>query len=220
MALPGKPTLGELRAELLSRLGFAAQGAAAGTLITTVDSYLKRGQEYLYWKYDFNELRRIHDYTVNPGQVLYDWQDDMEPRRLISVQVLFNGVWEPLSEGIEWQHDTYVDSRYHPQRYDRRDQLEIWPEPDSDYTLRVEYFQRLARFEQDGDRCTIDDALLFNYALGKAKRHYNQPDAQDYFDEVADLLRRLKSGEHGHKRYVVGEIPGAPLPKPKVVDYT
>ncbi len=220
MALPGKPTLGELRAEVLARLGFAAQGAAAGNLVTTVDSYLKRAQDYLYWKYDFKELRRLRDIAVNPGQTLYDWPDDMEPRRLVSVQVLDNGIWVPLEEGIEYFHDTVADTRFHPRRFDRRDQLEIWPQPDASYTLRIEYYQRLARFTQDGDRCTIDDALLFNYALAKAKRHYNQPDAQDYFDEVADLLRRLKSGEHGHKRYVVGEKPGTPMPRPKVIDYT
>ncbi len=219
MALPGKPTLGELRAEVLARLGFAAQGAAAGNLITTVDSYLKRAQDYLYWKYDFRELRRVRDITVNPGQTLYDWPDDMEPRRLVSVQVLDHGIWVPLEEGIEYFHDTVADTRFHPRRFDRRDQLEIWPQPDASYTLRVEYYRRLGRFAQDGDRCTIDDALLFNYALAKAKRHYNQPDAQDYFDEVADLLRRLKSGEHGQRRYVVGDKPGTPMPRPKVIDY-
>jgi len=219
MALPLKPTLGELRAELLSRLGFGAQGAAAGNLMRDADSYLRRAQNYLYWKYDFNELRQTFDYTVNPGQTLYDWRDDMAPRQIISLRVLYNTIWHPLQEGIEYFHDTVVDTRYYPQRYDRRAQLEIWPQPDAVYSLRVEYYQRLARFTQDGDRCTLDSDLVFNYALAKAKRHYRHPDASDYFDEVADFLRRLKSAEHGNKRYVVGEKPGAPMPRPVVVDY-
>ncbi|MDH5572495.1 MAG: hypothetical protein OEY89_12070 [Gammaproteobacteria bacterium] len=219
MALPLKPTLGELRAEIMSRLGYGAQGAASGAMITTINSYLKRGQEYLYWKYNFNELRKIHDWTLNAGQTLYDWPDNMEPRQLIQLRVLVSSEWQPMTEGIEYQHDTVVDSRSYPCRYDRRAQLEIFPQPDISYTLRGEHYQRLNRFTQDGDRCTIDDTLLFNYALAKAKRHYKQDDAKDYFDEVADMLKKLKAAVHGNKRYIIGEKDSAPVSKPSVIDY-
>ena len=219
MALPAKPTLGDLRTEIMSRLGYGSQGAAAGAMITVINSYLRRGQEYLYWKYEFNDLRKTHDWTLNAGQTLYDWPDDMEPRRLIELRVLVSGSWQPMTEGIEYQHDTVADSRSYPCRYDRRAQLEIFPQPDTSYTLRGEYYQRLNRFTQDGDRCTIDDTILFNYALAKAKRHYRQADAQDYFDEVADLLRKLKGAAHGNKRYIIGKEDSAPMPKPQVIDY-
>ena len=219
MALPAKPTLGELRAELLARLGYGSQGAAAGTMVTTVGSFLKRAQEYLYWKYNFNELRLLYDYTINAGQTLYDWRDDMDPDKLIELRIYYINTWLPLDEGIEYYHDTVADTRYYPQRYDRRAQLEIWPQPDKQYTLRVEYYKRLDRFIQDGDRCTINETILFNYTLAKAKRHYKQDDAQDYFDEVADMLKQLKKAVHGNKRYVVGEMPNAVTPRPVTIDY-
>ena len=217
MALPLKPTLGELRAEVLGRLGFASQGAGAGAIVTTVDSYLRRSQEFLYWHYDFPELRRVDDVLTAAGQTLYDWLDNMEPRQLIEVRVLFNGLWLPMDEGVEYFHDTVADSRYYPRRYDRRAQLEIWPQPDAVYTMRIEHYQRLDLFAQDSDRCTIDDSILFNYALGKAKRHYRQPDAKDYIDESAALLRKLKGAAHGNKRYIVGQKETQPLPMPVVV---
>lgn len=219
MALPLKPTLGDLRAEFLSRLGFAAQGAAAGVLVNTANSYLKRAQEYLYWKYDFNELRKTHDWTLNTGQTIYDWPDNMEPRQLIELRALVNGWWLPMYEGIDYQHDTFVDSQSYPTRYDRRAQLEIYPEPDVTYTMRGEFYERLGRFTQDADRCTIDDVLIFNYALAKAKRHYKQNDAQDYADEVADLLKKLRKAAHGNKRYIIGKNELVHEPKPQVIDY-
>jgi len=219
MALPVKPNLGELRSELLVRLGFVSQGAGAGAAVPVVDSILKRAQTYLYWKYDFNELRQTYDWAVQVGQTLYDWPDEMEPRQLIQLRVLYNGDWQPLDEGIEFQHDTVVTTRYYPRRYDRRAQLEIWPQPDNAYTLRGEHYKRLAPFTQQQHRCTIDDNILFAYSLGQGKLHYRQNDAQTFIDEAADLLLTLKGAAHGQKRYRMGNPQQTSTPRPVVVDY-
>ena len=217
MPLPAKPTLGTLRAELLTRLGFASQGASAGNIVASANSFLQRAQEQLYWEYDFEELRLTHDYTTGIGQTLYDWQDNMEPRQILQLRVYVTNTWIPLEEGIEYQHDTYVGTRYYPQRYDRRAQLEIWPEPDKAYTLRCEYYKRLGAFSQDGDRCTVDDSVLFLLALANAKAHYRQADAQTYYDQFAALKRKLRGRNHGNKRYIIGERPDAATPKPIVI---
>lgn len=219
MALALQHTLGELRSEMITRLGFGAQGAAAGNIAVTVDSFLRNAQNYLYWKYEFNVLRKTYNWTAVAGQTLYDWPDDMEPRKAIGLRVLFNGIWQPMAEGIDYYHDTVVDTRYVPRRYDRRAQLEIWPQPDGTYTIRADYYQRLVRFTQDNDRCTMDDHLVFTLALGRAKRHYKHDDAQDYFNEITDLTRQLQLAAHGDKRYVVGEVVETPEPRPVVIDY-
>lgn len=218
MALPLKATLGELRAELLGRLGYAAQGARAGALVTTVDSYLKRAQSYLYWKYEFPELRLTYDWSTAKGQTLYDWPDNMEPRQLIELRVLYSDIWHPMREGIEYDHDSVVDTQYYPRRYDRRAQLEIWPQPDGIYTMRGEYYQRLGRFTQDNDRVTLDEDLVFTLALARAKRHYKHPDAADYFEEIKDRRRQLQGAAHGNKRYFVGREETEAQPKPVVVE--
>ena len=204
MALPLKATLGEMRAELLSRLGMASQGAAAGNMVPTVNSYLQRSQQFLYRKYEDLELRIIEDINTAAGQTLYDWLDTMDPRQIIELRVLYSGVWHPMKEGIEFFHDTVADTRYFPRRYERRAQLEVWPEPDGVYTLRIEHYQRLGQFTQDGDRCTINEELLFEWTLGRLKRHYKHDDAKDYIDTASELLRQMQGSIHGNKRYLPG----------------
>jgi len=218
MALPVKPTLGELRAELLTRLGFAAQGAAAGNIVPAADSFLRRAQEFLYWHYDFNELDKEYDWTLNSGQTKYDWPDDMDPRQATIFRVKENEEWFALKEGIEYYHDTYLNAYTYPVRYDRKEQLEIYPVPDKQYTLRCDYYVRLGRFTQDNDRVTIDDYLVLTYALAKAKAHYKHADAKSYVDDVSAMLRKLKGKAHGDKRYFMGRTNEVEvLPRPRVV---
>lgn len=219
MALPAKKTLGTLRAELLGRLGFASQGAAAGNLVPAADSFLQRAQEFIYWHYNFNELKKTYDWSINAGQTLYDWPDDMDPRQATILRVLQDGQWFPLTEGIEYYHDTDVDTRTYPQRYDRKAQLEIYPQPDEAYIVRSDYYSRLGRFTQDNDPCTVDDFLIFNYALAKAKAHYKHQDAQSYVDDVSTMLRKLRVKAHGDKRYFMnGKGDSKIMPKPVVVE--
>lgn len=218
MALPLQPTLGTMRQELLDRLGFASQGASAGNIVASANSFLVRAQEHFYWKYDLEVLRLTYDWTTGTGQTLYDWQDNMEPRQLLQLRVYVAGRWIPLDEGIEYNQDSYVGTRYYPQRYDRRAQLEIWPEPDQAYTLRGEFYQRLGRFSEDGDRCTVDNYPVFLFALANAKAHHGQQDAQVYFDQLKDIERKLKKRNLGEKRFRVGDKPQDALPRPVVVE--
>lgn len=219
MALPLKKTLGELRAELITRLGFGAQGSAAGAIIGIADSFIQNAQSDIYEEYDLKELIKAYDYTTGVGQTLYDFRNDMNHLRIRSVQVQYNDFWIPLEEGIEYYHDTNVDRQFYPRRYDIRSQLEIWPEPDAAYTLRVEYIQNLEQFTMDNNRATIDDRLIFNRALWNAKDHYGQEDAKNYLDAYNKRLSRLKYHNHTNKRYVVGKKPAEALPKPVVIDY-
>ncbi len=212
---PDKATLSELRTKLLSGLGFSAQG----TVIPIANSFLARAQEYLYWEYEFNELRLVTDYTTGVGETLYDYHDTVHPDQIIEVRVLYNDVWIPMEEGIEYYHDTVVGNRYYPRRFDRRAQLELWPEPDAQYAFQVEHYQRLGRFTQNSDRCTVDEFLILNLALAWAKEHYGQDDAATYYKMVEINLKRRRRATHGEKRYVVGAVERSPLPKPVVVDY-
>lgn len=217
MALPLLPTLGELRAELLSRIGMASQGAAAGAMVTTVGSFLKRTQEYLYYEFEFPILRKKDDVSSAAGQTLYDWLDNIDPAQIIEVRTLVSGQWLKLTEGIEYQHDTVVDSRSWPRRYDRFAQLEIFPEPDGIYPLRIEHYERLGQFTQDGDRCTLDDNLLFNFTLGLMKQHYGHDDAATYLDMAERRRKKLQHKAIGNKRFVVGQKVPVYQPDPVVV---
>lgn len=201
MALPAKKTRDTLKQDIIDLLGFSS---ASANVANVIDKFLITSQNTLYWQYDFNELRKKTTIATVAGTTLYDWPDDVEPRKLISIAALVQGEYIPLTEGIDWVHDGIADLQYFPQRYDRLNQLEIWPQPDQVYTLHLEYYQRLGDFAAGTDVCTLDDELVFLSALVKAKARYNQADVEIYAQEFKALLRKLRVDAHGEKRYFVG----------------
>lgn len=223
MALPLKRTLGELRSELSARLGFGAQGGS-GVNQVLLNSFLQTAQDGLYWQYDFEELRKTTEdaaadnIVTGVGQTLYDYPDDCEPRRIIEVAVSYQETWQILKEGIDARHDSVAATQSYPLRFDRRQQLEIWPQPNGQYPLRIEYYQRPSRFTQDGDRATVDDGLVLLHALVSAKLHYRQPDAQVYSDQLTAMLGRLRRGAVGKKRFMRGSGYSEPVPRSEVSD--
>lgn len=217
MALPTKRSLGSLRQELRDRLGFAAQGAQAGPNTATMDSFLRQAQVMLYWEFDWKYLILTTNITTNQGQSFYDWPNDVDPDRLITVVLVDNAastpnIW-PLVEGIDWAHDNYNTPQGRAERYERRDQIEIWPEPDSaNYEIRLEYIKRLGAFTIDTDKATIEEDVILLFAIAAAKAHYRHPDASLYISQTDRFLRRLKGNNMGHKRFIRngGQIHGDP----------
>ena len=160
-----------------------------------------------YWQFDWRHLISVDkSITTNQSQTLYDWPDTVDPDRLISVLAQdtsssLPNIY-PLIEGIDWPHDNYTTRETKPSRYERREQIEIWPVPDSaNYKIWLEYVQRLGRFTQDADRATIDEDIILLHAISNAKSHYGHPDSQVYIQQLNALLQRLKSGGMGSKRY-------------------
>lgn len=218
MALPAKRSLGALRDIVQARLGFGAMGAATGLNITLIDSWLYSAQYYLYWQYEFPELRQIYDWTTAAGQTLYDFPDVMEPRMILDMRVSYNGVWVPMKEGIDYEHDTVVDTRFYPRRFDRFAQLELWPQPDGIYTVRCDHYKRLGAFAVDVDKATVDDELILMLATSMGKAHYRQPDADFYQKTLNDTLRKLRKKSKGNKRFFRNGVEMEAMPKPVVVE--
>jgi len=210
MALPVKRNLGSMRQEMRDRLGFAAMGAQAGPNAAIIDSFLRQAQVMLYWEWDWKYLIKTTNITTQIGQNFYDWPSDVDPDRLISVVAVDNGSSTPnifpLVEGIDWAHDNYNTPATRPERYERRSQIEVWPEPDSaQYEIRLEYIQRLGAFTVDADLATIEEDVIIMFALVAAKAHYRHPDAGIYGQQTERFLRRLKGKNLGNKRFVRGD---------------
>jgi hypothetical protein len=209
-------TLGDLRAELIRRLGFGASGASAGVITATVDSFLFNAHVQLYNAHDWKRLRAYEDKTLGVGQYLIDYPDDANEERINDIQVLVNGVWRPVEAGIKHSDYTYQDNTSYPARYEFYEQIEFLPKADQEYTVRIWYIKALTRFSQDADRCMIDDNLVFLHALANAKLHYKQADGQIYMNQLETLLSNLKTNSWTRKTFSRGgdELP---LVKPKVV---
>jgi hypothetical protein len=200
--MPGRyRTLGELRAELLARLGMGAMGASGGANSVLIDSFLRNGQAQLYRAQDWRHLTAYADITTGVGQNQYDYPNACErDQRVLRVEVQQSGLWTPLCEGIETGMWSTMDTQSIPTRYERFAQLLIYPKSDAAYTLRVWYVADLGRFTQASDESTLDDEMVLLHALANAKAHYRQPDAATYQGQLNSLLGQLRGDSFGSNR--------------------
>ena len=192
-------TLGDLRDVLRARLGFGAQGSSGGANQTLLDSLLQNGQVQLYWLQDWRHLTAYEDFTTGVGQTLYDYPADCEnDRRILRLEVNYSGQWSQLSEGISTSMRSTVSTRSVPCRYERFDQIELYPEPDvATYTVRAWYVKDLQPFVDDSDRATIDDQMILLHAVANGKAHYRQPDAKVYEGQLNTLMSSIRGQSFG-----------------------
>jgi hypothetical protein len=221
-------TLGELRARLMRRLGFAAQVANPPPgMADLLDDFLRDAQSQLYRRFSSLRTERFFRWTMQPGVRFYGVRanDDGDEcnLRLDPYRITWAGIedergsWIPLIKGIPPTY--YTAPLLHdgiPARYEIRQCIEVFPPPDREYVLRVKGHFGLQPFAADDDQSTIDSDAIFLYALGMAKRHYGQPDGGDYVSQAFSYVGALVAGSHQTARYVprAGELP--PLPRPRM----
>ncbi len=186
-------TLGELRSELLARLGMGGQGASGGAAATLSDSFLRNGQHQLYWAQDWKHLTAYEDVPLGVGQTLLDYATAAtRDRRILRIETYFGGQWRLLTEGIRTEDWNTMTTQSYPLRYDRYAQIQFYPEPDAIYTVRQWYVRDLGRFTQTGDEASLDDEMVLLHAIANGKAHYRHPDAQVYQGQLSTLLASLR----------------------------
>lgn len=75
-------------------------------------------------------------------------------------------------------------------------QLEVYPEPDQEYFVRMDYYRLHNKFTEDDDVCPIyPERLVFLHALANAKAYYNQPDAQVFYTQLDQLLMKIRGNQ-------------------------
>lgn len=214
-------TLETLRGIVSARLGFGAQGASIGANKTLIDSMLQNAQSQLYWMQNWKKLTKYSDQTIGLDQYLVDYPADANHERILAVAVNIGSgsdQWRPLKEGIAVEHYNTQSSNAYPQRYERYQQIEVWPKCDTTRTLRIWYVQALADFTADADTATIDDEMILLHATATAKAHYRQPDAGIWSSQLESLLARIRGTAFGNRRFhAPGKDDFEPLPRPQVV---
>lgn len=224
-------TLAALRTDILTELGFATQAANPPPGMTAlVNSWLIRGQQFLYRRYSQLHTRRMFRWKVNPGQRFYSLKDNdedvlcdfqMDPIKTIEwagIQDSRN-VWYPLVEGIPPQLYTMIDKPWRPARYEIRQCIELYPAPDQTYWLWMKAHFGLMTFASDDDFTTIDATLLFLHALSVAKAHYGKPDANNVQAMANAYRKELIAGTHGTNKYVPGTIAVPPAVRPTLIQF-
>ena len=200
-------TLGDLRSELMARLGMGAQGAS-GAGQTLMNSLLRNGQHQLYHAQDWKHLQDYADKTLGVAQNLLDYPTAgtfdatvgcARDRRLLKVETYIGGQWRCLTEGIDTQHWNLMGTQSWPARFERYAQLLIYPKADAIYTVRVWFVRDLGRFTQDNDAATLDDEMILLHAVTNGKAHYRHPDAKLYEGQLSQLMATLRG-----KTFAVG----------------
>lgn len=216
--MPLYRTLGEIRADIQAMCGFGATGAAAGVNLRVIDGFIRTAQSQLYWAGAHRVLQTYVTTEIGASQTLLDYPEELHPERITQVSVKFSGVWSPpLLRGIDPEHYTHQDNPGPPSRYELYDQIEFWPESDAVYEVRIWGMKPLERLTQDSDRTTLDSDLVQSVALGMAKAHYRQPDAQFYVDQATTILASLKSSQWTGRVYNPRQATTQTMPKPQVV---
>ncbi|WP_273430483.1 hypothetical protein [Chitinibacter tainanensis] len=189
-------TLGEVRSELQTRLGFGMSGSAGIVNSPIIDSFIRAAQDALYEECEWAELQRAVEFTGGTEQVLFDYPADCNVEKVRLFAVKDNGQYYPLAQGISLGTRNAAGAiLQRPFCYMKAAQLEVFPIPDRQYTYRIEYTAALAPLVSDNDRLSINSRMVFLSALVKAKYHYRQPDAQVYEQELQKHIQRIKAGQ-------------------------
>lgn len=201
-------TLGELMTELRARLGFMTQGSASKNNEVVMKSFLQEAHDYVYGELMPTDMRKKTIIRIKPGSVNYDWHNDQEDEIIEPGAV--KGVWlivsptlrDPLLQGITEIDRSFSTMRQRPQKYDTiNGQCELWPIPEREYDLLVEYTAPKGRFDRMSDRASVKDRLVFLYALSLAKAHYRHPDANAAASTFTNMLNKEKMRQKENYRY-------------------
>lgn len=211
-------TLETLRAEILARLGMGGMGPSGGANQALIDSFLRNGQAQLYRLQDWRHLIAYEDKTLGVGQNEIDYPNACErDQRVLRVEYPYNGQWTQLCEGITTEMWSNMETLSYPARYERYEQILLYPKADQLYTVRVWFVKDLAPFTENGDNATLDDEMILLHALANAKAHYRQPDAQTYQGQLDTLLARLRGQSFGSNGVYRREHRGDVERRPAVV---
>lgn len=218
-------TLGNLRARVIRRLGYAAQAASPPPgMADLIDDFIRSAQQFIYRSLRGTEgaFERFFEWTLTAGDRFYDLEANTDActKKVNQGQITgvwiedLNGSWFPLTRGIDPVWFTTIDQPGIPCRYDIRQEIEVYPAPDQAYKLHVKGRFKLTQFTDDDDPCCVDSEILFLNALSRAKNHYQQPDAGDVASEARALLQLAVAASHGNRRYIPGAESAPVIPKP------
>lgn len=229
MTYPVYQTKGQIRADVLARVGYGGLGAAAGNFVPYLDDLLVEAQETIFELLPDEKRKQefLFSTVIVPAPVTYyDVPANMDLEQIEYFGVFIVNRWIPVKQGIYLAHDSLNDIQTYPRKYDIRlnptvgyTQIEIWPEPDDVYQMKIKAETLLTPFVADGDLCSIDPRLIKLYAIAYAKAHLGKADAKQAMAAWELRLRRLKAKTHGNERYVRGvrNDYDTSNPRPKVV---
>lgn len=210
-------TLGELVTKLRIATRHDPNPALSQNMAPLFEQTLRDVQERLYDEFDWPFLKVQRDKALGAGQRYCDLPDDMNLERIIAVDVLVGGIWEPVERGVTLDHysasNSDLNARRDPiERWDVVDtgdgeQIEVWPLPTSNgTTIRFSGIRNLKPLVEQSDTADLDDQLIVLFASGEILAGKNDPDAQMKLQQGKNRLNTLQSRttKTRHNGFVLG----------------
>ncbi len=196
-------------------------------------SFLQDAQRQLVRRYEAARMDRWFTWNLVQGVRFYDLPRNLEKKadtpcdktidqlaiKWVGIQ---NGsVMAPMRKGIPNTMVGYTSQVGYPCYYDIKQCIEVWPAPSaSTGQLRIRAGFKLGPFEDDADQPSLDEELVFLFALANGMAHFKRPDAQSVMAQFSVYLADLVADSHGTARYVPGQNREADMiytePKPSV----
>lgn len=197
--------------------------------ISFVTNALKDAQRQIIRRYPAVRMDRWFSWTLTEGERFYDFPDNDEQsaaepcaKLIDTLSIKWIGVTRDetrteLRRGVPPQVLDMTTTGW-PSHYEIKQCIELWPAPSAtEGTLRIRAGFLASDFTEDTDRPSIDDELVYLFALANCKAFYKQPDAG--FAQFEVHLQGVVAGSHGPNRYIPGRSQGGGVyvePRPTV----
>lgn len=195
-------TLGELITKLRIAARYDPNPALSKNMVALFTQTLQDTQERLYDEFNWPFLKVQRDKALAPGERYYDVPADMNLERIIAVDVLVGGIWQPVERGISLDDysncNSDLDARRDPvERWDVVDtgdgeQIEVWPVPASAGTLRFSGIRKLKALVDESDRADLDDQLIVSFSAAEVLAGRNDNEAQLKLSQGTNRLKLLQ----------------------------
>lgn len=219
--------LGDLRARIMRRLGYAAQASnPPAAMKDLIDDFINDAQDWVAREYPATRHDHIFTWQMQVGQRFYGIESQTDPPldvRIDPLAISWAGasqndtVWLPLIYGID--PCLYAaNAGGPPAYYQLHGGIEVWPPPtDATWKVRIKAKILPEHMKADGEYCSVDSNAIFYMALANAKAHYGKSDAGNYMSMLREYVANITAGSHGTRRYQPGGADMRPAVPPRLI---
>ena len=208
MSLTAPMTLGEIRDEVLVRVGAASQGNLGTRWHAKVESFVRSSLRQLFVEASWTVLKKTTTAALVVDDRVVDWPDDSEPGSIISIVVVDDEDNQyQLAPGLRPnERESARTPSGRPMLYTYTDgDIEIYPAPTEKYVgLIIDYtMSETVPIEADDEVFLDPEAVIMLTAMA-FKRDQGLPTTGDDRAEYERYLSRMRARQGDGEGFVVG----------------
>lgn len=210
MSLPPFKTLGEVRDEVLVRVGAASAGNKGTRWHAKIESLIRSAVNQLFAEGDWVAVQVTTDIATTADNAYIDWPDNAQPGAIHSlIAISTSGEETPVEPGARSQerntgHRDSASGR--PICYDfTGEMIELIPPPSATWpTIRVRYTAAPNAMMAEEDPIVVDAEAVTMQVVMAFKRDQGLPTSQDDRAEFERYLLRIRARQSTADGFVIG----------------